>query len=232
MSSHDAIVIGSGPNGLVAAVELAMTGRSVLVLEAADSPGGGTRTEELTLSGFRHDVCSAIHPMGLASPALRELPLAEHGVRWIHPDLPLAHPLDGSHGWGAAVMERSIDATVERLESDRSGDGVAWRSVFGRVVGPGLGLIDDLLDPISVPRHPLALARFGTTAIQGSTRVGRRRFEGEQARALLAGLAGHAIQRLDAPATAAYGMLLGGLGHLVGWPLVEGGSQQIGRAHV
>lgn len=223
MTHLDAVVIGAGPNGLVAAVELALAGRSVLVLEAADQPGGGTRTEELTLPGFRHDVCSAIHPMALGSAALRDLPLADHGVRFVQPDLPLAHPLDR----GAAVMERSIEATASRLEAGCPGDGRAWRRLLGLVADPGLGLIDDLLDPFTLPRHPLALARFGPVGIQGATRVGRRRFEGEEATALLAGLAGHSIQRLDAPATSAYGLLLGGLGHLVGWPLVEGGSQRL-----
>ncbi|TVR28055.1 MAG: NAD(P)/FAD-dependent oxidoreductase [Ilumatobacter sp.] len=227
-TEYDAVVIGAGPNGLVAAVEIAMAGRSVLVLEAADRPGGGTRTEELTLPGFRHDVCSAIHPMGLASPALRDLPLVDHGLRWVQPDVPLAHPLAGR----AAVMERSITATAERLDADAAGDGDAWRSVIGRAVEPGFGLLDDLLAPISLPRHPIALARFGLTGIQGSTRVGGRRFEGEEGRALLAGLAAHGIQRLDAPATTGYAMLLGALGHLVGWPLVAGGSQGLADALV
>lgn len=220
---YDAVVIGSGPNGLVAAIEVARTGRRVVVFEAADRHGGGTRTEELTLPGHHHDVCSSIHPLGLASPALRDLPLAEHGVEWIHPDAPLAHPLVGR----AAVMERSLDVTAERLGPD----GAAWRRTMGAVVRPGLGLVDDLLDPISVPRHPVALARFGLTGIRGSVGVGGR-FDGEEAAALFAGLAAHSIQRLDAPATAGYAMLLGGLGHLVGWPMVAGGSQRLADALV
>ncbi|MEX2626004.1 MAG: NAD(P)/FAD-dependent oxidoreductase, partial [Ilumatobacteraceae bacterium] len=226
---YDAVVIGAGPNGLVAAVELATTGHRVLVLEAADRPGGGARTEELTLDGFRHDVCSAIHPMALASAALRDLPLDEHGVRWIHPDVPLAHPLDGGR---SAILDRSVDVTAASLAEEASGDGRAWRAIVGHVADAGLGLLDDLLDPLSVPRHPVALARFGLTSVQGATRVGNRRFDGEAARALLAGLAGHGIQPLDAPATTGYAVLLGALGHLVGWPMPEGGSQRLADALV
>lgn len=229
---YDAVVIGAGPNGLVAAVEIAAAGHRVLVLEAADRPGGGTRTEELTLPGHHHDVCSAIHPMGLASPALRDLPLAEHGLRWIHPDLPLAHPLDGDGSGTAAVLERSITATAERLDADAPGDGDAWRTIMGRVTDPGFGLLDDLLAPLTLPRHPVSLARFGLVGIQGASRVGRRRLDGERGRALLAGLAAHGIQPLGAPATSGYAMLLGGLAHLVGWPLVEGGSQRLADALV
>ncbi|HEY5664077.1 MAG TPA: NAD(P)/FAD-dependent oxidoreductase [Ilumatobacter sp.] len=220
---YDAVVIGSGPNGLLAAVEIAGAGRSVLVLEAADRPGGGTRTEEVTLPGFRHDVCSTIHPLGLASPALRSLPLAEHGVEWIQPDAPLAHPLDGR----AAILERSLADTATRLGAD----GARWRRLLGLVAGPGTDLTDQLLDPFALPRHPLALARYGMTGIRGAESVVGR-FDGDEAAALLAGLAGHAIQRLDAPTTAGFGLLLGGLAHTVGWPLARGGSQSIADALV
>lgn len=196
----------------------------MLVVEAADAPGGGTRTEELTLPGFRHDVCSSIHPLALGSPAMRDLPLAEHGVRWIQPDAPLAHPLDD----GAAVLERSIGRTAERLGPD----GPAWRRLFERVTEPGLDVVDALLQPFSPPRHPVAMARFGLAGIQGADRLGRRSFETEAAAALFAGVAGHSIQRLSAPATAGFGLLLGGLAHLVGWPLAEGGSARITDALV
>lgn len=220
----DAVVIGSGPNGLVAAIELAKAGRRVVVYEAAERPGGGTRTEELTLPGFRHDVCSSIHPLALGSPALRELPLEQHGVRWVHPHAPLAHPLDGR----AAMLERSLGATAERLGPD----GRRWEQLFGRVTRPGADLVDGLLDPIALPRHPVTLARFGAVGIRGAASVGRRRFDGDEAPALFAGLAAHSILPLDAAATAGFGMLLGGLAHLVGWPLVEGGSQRLADALV
>jgi phytoene dehydrogenase-like protein len=220
----DAVVIGAGPNGLSAAIEVARTGRSVVVLEAADRPGGGTRTEERTLPGFHHDVCSAVHPLALGSPAFRDLPLEEHGVRWIHPDAPLAHPLADR----AVILERSLDATAERLGVD----GPEWERLMGAVTRPGLDLVDGLLDPIAVPRHLVHLARFGLHGIRGSTSVGHRRFDGDDAPALLAGLAAHSILPLDALATTGFAMVLGGLAHVVGWPLVEGGSQRLADALV
>jgi phytoene dehydrogenase-like protein len=223
MTDYDAVVIGSGPNGLVAAIELARGGRSVLVVEAADRWGGGMRTEEVTEPGFHHDICSSIHPLGVASPAMRSLPLEEHGVRWIQPDAPLAHPLAGR----AAILERSLEDTAARLGPD----GAAWRSLLGLVARPGSELVDALLDPLSVPRRPVSMARFGLVGIRGATRVAKR-FQGEEASALLAGLAGHSIQPLDAPTTAGFGLLLGGLAHLVGWPFAEGGSQAIADALV
>jgi phytoene dehydrogenase-like protein len=222
-TEYDAVVIGSGPNGLVAAVEIARSGRSVLVVEGADRHGGGTRTEELTEPGFHHDVCSTIHPLGVASAALRALPLEEHGVRWIHPDAPLAHPLPDR----AAILERSIDATAARLGDD----GTRWKDLLGLVAGPGFDLVDQLLDPFTVPRHPRALARFGVTGIRSAQAVVRR-FEHDEAAALFTGLAGHSIQALDAPITGGFGMLLGGLAHLVGWPFAAGGSQSIADALV
>jgi phytoene dehydrogenase-like protein len=222
-NEYDAVVIGSGPNGLVAAIEIARAGRSVLVVEAAERWGGGTRTEEVTEPGFLHDVCSSIHPLGVASPALRDLPLEENGVRWIHPDAPLAHPLPGR----AVMLERSLEATVERLGVD----GHRWRSLLELVTRPGSDLVDALLDPFSLPRHPIALGRFGLTGIRGASSAVRR-FDGAEAAALFAGLAGHSIQPLTEPATAGFGLLLGGLAHLVGWPFAEGGSQSIADALV
>ena len=143
------MVVGSGPNGLVAAITLASAGWSVVVFEAASRPGGGTRSMELTLPGVVHDVCSAIHPLGLASPALRELPLGAHGLEWVHPDVPLAHPLDGGR---AALLHRSVDATADGLGAD----GPAYRRMFDPFVRAGFDLTDGLLSPLSVPpRHPI-----------------------------------------------------------------------------
>lgn len=224
MSDPDVVVVGSGPNGLVAAVELAGAGRKVLVLEAADAPGGGTRSRELTVHGARHDVCSAVHPLGLASPALRALPLAEHGLRWVHPDLPLAHVLDGGR---RAVVHRSLAETALELGPD----GDRYRRLYGPLIEAGLTLTDQLLSPLSVPRHPVALARFGWRGIRPAS-FESRQFRADEASGLFAGLAAHSILSLRSPITTGYGLMLGALAHIVGWPLAAGGSQAIADALV
>ncbi len=225
-----AVVVGSGPNGLVAAITLAREGWDVTVYEAASRPGGGTRTEELTLPGVLHDVCSAIHPLAVGSPAFRELatasPLDAHGLEWIHSDVPLAHPLDGGR---AAVLHRSVDQTADGLGVDAK----AYRRLFGPFVEAGFDLTDGLLSPLTIPpKHPLKLARYGVVGVLPAHTVARRGFDTDQARALFAGLAGHSILSLKAPVTAGYGVMLGVLAHLVGWPMARGGSQQIADALV
>ena len=226
MTDHlDAVVVGSGPNGLVAALELARAGWRVRVVEAADRPGGGTRSEELTLSGFVHDVCSAIHPLGIASPALRDLDLSAAGVEWIHPDLPLAHAVAPGR---SALLERSLADTAAGLGDD----GRAWRRLMGPSVRAGTALSDGLLAPLDLPpAHPLALARFAPVGIQPATWI-QRRFDVDLAPALFAGLAAHSVLDLSAPVTGGFGLLLGALAHTVGWPMARGGSQAIADALV
>ncbi|MGZ4704499.1 MAG: phytoene desaturase family protein [Acidimicrobiales bacterium] len=225
---YDAVVVGAGPNGLVAAVTMALTGRRVLVIEAATAPGGGTRSEALTLPGHVHDVCSAIHPLALASPALRDLPLADHGLEWVQPLAPLAHPLDGGR---AAVLERSVDATALAFGDD---DGAAYLGLMTPLVADGQMIVDAVLSPLSVPplRSLPALLRFGPSAASSAERFAHRRFATDEAQALMAGLAAHSVLSLGAPGTAGFGMVLGLLGHLVGWPMARGGSQAIADALV
>jgi phytoene dehydrogenase-like protein len=220
----DAVVVGSGPNGLAAAIELARRGRSVLVLEAAETIGGGTRSAELTLPGFVHDVCSAVHALAVGSPFLRGLPLAGLGVELVQPPAPLAHPLDD----GSAVMlERSIEVTAAGLDA---GDGEAWSGLLRPLVRRADALLEDTLSPLRRPRHPLLLARFGLAALRSADGLARRRFRGERARALFAGLSAHSMLPLSARASASFGLVLGLLGHAYGWPVARGGSQRIADA--
>jgi phytoene dehydrogenase-like protein len=219
-NDRDAVVVGAGPNGLAAAITLAGAGRSVLVLEAGATPGGGSRTAELTLAGFRHDVCSAVHPLALASPFLRGLPLERHGLEMVQPPAALAHPLDDG---SAAVLERSLEATAGSLGQD----GAAWQRLVGPLARHGIDLAEAVLDPLRLPRHPLALAGFARNGIRAAAPLARARFRGERARALLAGVAAHAMLPLERMTTAGYGLLIAALGHTVGWPLPRGGSQAI-----
>ncbi len=221
----DAVIVGSGPNGLAAAITLARAGSSVLVLEAAETAGGGTRTAELTLPGFRHDVCSAIHPLGLASPFFRSLPLADHGLELIQPPAALAHPLDDG---SAVTLERSVDATAARL----GGDGRPYRKLMEPLVETAEVLLDELLGPLRIPRHPLTVARYGLRAILPAQRLARCLFQEAPARALFAGLAAHSMLPLTRAPSAAFGLMLGLLGHHAGWPLARGGSQALADALV
>jgi phytoene dehydrogenase-like protein len=222
MTPH-AIVVGSGPNGLAAAITLARAGLSVTVLEAAETIGGGMRSAELTLPGFTHDICSAIHPMAVASPFFRSLPLTEYGLEWIHPDVPLAHPLDDGTG---ALLERSLDDTATRLGRDAR----AYHHLFAPLIEQGDRLLDAVLQPLLPPRHPIHLARFGLTALRSADGLARGRFHGERARALFAGMAAHSVVPLTALGSAAVGLVLGMAGHRGGWPIPRGGSGSIARA--
>ena len=218
------IVVGAGPNGLAAAIEMARSGFPVRVLEAAETAGGGMRTLELTLPGFRHDVCSAIHPLCASSPFFSQLPLARHGLRWIFPPAALAHPLDDGT---AVLLEQDMARTVDTLDS-------ADRRPYQRLMAPlqenWEALATDLLAPLTFPAHPFLMARFGSHALRSAVGLARGRFRGERASALFAGLCGHSFLHLDQPGSAAFGLILGALGHLNGWPFPQGGAGRISES--
>jgi len=218
----DAVVVGSGPNGLAAAITMAREGCSVLVIEAAETVGGGMRSAELTEPGFVHDVCSAIHPTALASPFFSELPLDEHGLEFVHPPAPLAHPFDDGT---ALTLERSVEETAAQLGED----GRKYRLIFAPLVKDKGRLMPFLLGPRPVPRHPISAARFGFLGLRSAVGL-TRRFEDDRTKALFAGLAAHSIQSLRRSPTASFGLVLGLLGHAYGWPLARGGSQAIADA--
>jgi phytoene dehydrogenase-like protein len=225
VTAPDCVVVGAGPNGLAAAVTLARAGRSTVVLEAAEEPGGGCRTLPLTLPGFLHDVCSAVHPLAVASPAFRALPLAAHGLTWIDPPAAVAHPLDDGT---AVLLERGLAETAAGLGEDAA----AYRSLIGPLVARWDALADEALSLPHVPRHPLLLARFGLRALRSARRLATSAFRGARARALFAGIAGHSILPLEAAGSAAVGLLLAAAGHAVGWPIPRGGAGQIAAALV
>jgi len=218
------VVIGAGPNGLAAAIVLAQAGCSVLVIEGADTIGGGVRSAELTLPGFIHDVCSAIHPLTVASPFFSTLPLHAYGLEWIYPPAPFAHPLDDGR---AVVAEQSVIETARAIGRD----GPSYRRLMAPLVAVARDLLVDLLGPLPLPpRHPLALARFGWRAWMPAAFLARTFFSGDEARALFAGMAAHAVLPLDQPATAAFGLALGVTAHAVGWPMPRGGAQRLADA--
>ena len=220
--SYDAVIIGSGPNGLAAAVYLAREGASVLVIEGHDQIGGGTRTAELTLPGFHHDVCSAIHPMGVASPFLKTLPLDRFGLEWIHPEIPLAHPFDDG---SAAVLLRSIGETAANFDA---ASGKNYRRLFEPLMGGFDETLIDLLAPLRWPGNPLGMMQFGLRALPSAMEAARVWFSDEKARALLAGNAAHSLLPLDRLlATNAIGLMLMLAGHACGWPVAKGGSGRI-----
>src|SRR5262249_28303047 len=213
----------AGPNGLAAAIELARSGASVRVLEGRDGIGGGTRSAALTLPGFVHDVCSGCHPMGVLSPFFRSLPLAAHGLRWIHPPASVAHPLDDAP---AVLLRRSVSDTARELD----GDAEAYTKLFAPLLRDAHGLLADLLGPLRMPKHPFQMARFGLQGLLPATTALRARFRGVRARAVLAGCAAHAILPLERPLTAAVGMIFALTAHMADWPVAAGGSQAIADA--
>lgn len=225
MEGYDAVVVGAGQNGLAAGIVLARAGLRVLIREAAATPGGSVRTEELTLPGFAHDVCSAVHPLGIGSPLFRRLPLADHGLEWIQPPIAVAHPFDDG---SVALLERSTQA----MEHQLGPDGRAWRRLMDPFVNHWEQLFADALGPLKLPRHPVLLGRFGLSALPSTLWLTRRLFRHGRARALFGGMAAHATLPLGRSPSAAFGMILGIAGHAVGWPIPRGGSGSITRALV
>ena len=225
MTSYDIVIVGSGPNGLAAANSFGDSGLSTLVVEAHSTPGGGARTEELTRPGFAHDVCSTVHPLGLASPWFRALHLEEHGLSWIHSPSPLAHVLSDGR---AVMLERSLDETCDQLGADAS----AYRRLLEPFVENYSALLPMILAPLRFPSDPALLARFGLEALRSMRGLAKGWFDGTDAPALLAGISAHGMVPLERMTTAAIALVLGAAGHAVGWPIARGGSQAITAALV
>jgi phytoene dehydrogenase-like protein len=221
---YDAVIVGSGPNGLAAAILLQQQGLSVLILEAKSEAGGGLRSAELTLPGFLHDICSAIHPLAAASPFFKTLPLTDYGLTYIYPPINAAHPLDNGT---AAVLTQSVDDTAMLLGADEQ----TYSRLMVSVIKSWLLIDEDILGPLHFPKHPVALAGFGLNAVTPATYLAKR-FKTEGAKALIAGMAAHAMQPITNMATSAIALVLMATGHLQGWPIPKGGSNRIANALV
>ncbi|MGK0187552.1 MAG: phytoene dehydrogenase-like protein [Verrucomicrobiales bacterium] len=223
-SHYDAVIIGSGPNGFSAGITLAREGKSVLIIEASDTIGGGLRTQELTLPGFRHDVCAAVLAMTTLSPFMKSVPWQDYGVGMAHPHYPVAHPLDGGR---AAVQTTTVAGTVNRLGKD----GIGWERMLGPLDAHTPELMQDLLGPLPFPpKHPILMAQFGLRAVFSARTLARTLFRTEEARALFLGHAAHSILPLTKPFTSAVGSLLAASAHCTGWPVARGGSASIADA--
>jgi phytoene dehydrogenase-like protein len=231
MTSYDAVVVGAGPNGLAAAIVLAQAGLSVLVIEGQETIGGGCRSAELTLPGFTHDICAAILSLGVSSPFFRTLPLADHGLEMVYPPAACAHPLDDGT---AVIVEHDaanplagVDATAATLGPDAA----AYRGLMGPVVAHWPAITQDLLGPTPLPpQHLLPFLQFGLRAVTPAATLARTLFRSERARAVFAGMAAHSLLTLEQPLTSAFGVVLSGGAHAVGWPLAKGGSQNFVEA--
>ena len=222
-NDYDAVVVGAGPNGLAAAITLINKFKSVLLLEAKGTIGGGVRSAELTLPAFIHDICSAVHPLAISSPFFRQLELHRYGLTWIQPDIPLAHPFkDGS----ALYLHRSLEVTCNALGPD----GTAYKDLLAPFVKNHEKLLSDILAPIHFPKNPFLMTRFAMNALGSVKNLVSAKFQREQTRALFAGIAAHAMMPLEKPATAAFGIVLATLAHAVGWPIIAGGSQKLANA--
>jgi phytoene dehydrogenase-like protein len=222
-NSYDAIVVGAGPNGLAAGIELARSSYSVCIFEANEVIGGGARSAELTLPGFVHDICSAVHPLAVGSPFFSKLPLTQYGLEFINPPVPLAHPFDDGT---AVLLHRSVDMTAEGLGADAE----AYKNLMNPLVEDWTDLAQDLLGPLQFPQHPLKVARFGFYGIRTARSLVQGLFKDGRTRALFGGLAAHSFLSLDHWATSAFALVLATVAHGIGWPIVRGGSQKIADA--
>ncbi len=222
MAKYDAIVVGSGPNGLAAAITLQQQGLSVLILEGKSTIGGGMRTAELTLPGFKHDICSAIHPMAALSPFFSTLPLQDFGLNFIYPPIAAAHPFDDGT---AAVLKHSITETAASLQEDKK----AYLDLLGPLLKSWPTLANDILGPLHFPRHPVDMASFGLKALQPASWLVKK-LNTEKAKGLWAGMAAHSILPLSHIATSAIGLVLMTAAHIKGWPLPKGGTQCLADA--
>jgi phytoene dehydrogenase-like protein len=220
---YDAVVVGSGPNGLAAAITLQQAGLSVILFEAKETLGGGMRTAELTLPGFKHDICSAIHPLGADSPFFKTLPLEQHGLQYIYPPAAAAHPFDDGQ---AAMLYTSVEDTARTLGEDAN----AYAKLAKPLVKIWPSLASTLLGPLRIPSNPLLMAQFGMYGILPSTLLAKWQFKNKLAKGLFAGMAAHSILPLTYTATSALGLVLMLMGHIKGWPLPKGGSQHIAQA--
>jgi phytoene dehydrogenase-like protein len=220
MSEYNAIIIGSGPNGLAAAIELARNRQKVLVIEGADTIGGGTRTGELTLPGFQHDHCSAVHPMAVLSPYLKTLPLAGFGLHWIYPEASVAHPMDEAP---TILLSKSIDETSKYLGKDAK----AWEDIFKYFTDHGHQILEDSMKPLGIPKYPYAFTKFGMKALLPASTFANFSFKEKYAKALFAGCSAHSVLPLEFFFTAALGLIFGMTGHMENWPIAQGGSQAI-----
>ena len=220
---YDAVVVGSGPNGFAAAITLARSGHSVLLIEARDTVGGGLQSSALTLPGFTHDICSVIHPLGIASPFFRSLDFTKYGLEWVQPPVALAHPLDDGT---AVLLRRSMDDTAQTLGPDA----IPYRRLIRPIIENWDNLLNEVFRPLHFPKHPFIFSRFGLLASQSTDHFVRSHFNTVQARALFAGISSHSIMPTYRAGSAAFGLLLGSSGHAAGWPVAKGGSQSIADA--